>query len=196
MTMDAINWYLIGINILGFMMYGVNTFLYAHNAKRTVDSLLTIISALGGSIGILLFIVLFDRKTIKGNMMSRVFLLSITVIQIVAYLFLRGFHSDEITFAIWKPFEEHVLLTIYLLAINIVTLIAFGIDKIRAIERKKHVQRIRILTLLGLAFAGGSIGALIGMYTFRHKTHKDYFTIGIPLILAMQIIVLFYLANI
>lgn len=196
MEIGVLEWYLVGINVLGFVMYGVNTFLYAHKAKWTVDALLTIVSALGGSIGIFLFIILFDRGTVKANMMSRVYLVSIMIIQIVAYLFFRGFHSDKIIYAFWKPLEENLLLKFYLLVINIITLVAFGIDKIRAVERKRKVRRIRILTLLGLSFAGGSIGALIGMYAFRHKTSKDYFTVGIPLILTMQIVVLFYLVNI
>ena len=63
------------------------------------------------------------------------------------------------------------------------TFAAFAIDKIHAIEGK---SRIRILTLLGLAFMGGSVGALLGIYILRHKTKVDYFTVGIPLIMVMQ----------
>ena len=55
--------------------------------------------------------------------------------------------------------------------------------------------RIRILTLLGLSFIGGSVGGLIAMYAFRHKTKKDYFTVGLPLIMVMQVVVVFYLMN-
>ena len=75
---------------------------------------------------------------------------------------------------------------------NIVTMVAFAIDKIAALE---HRSRIRIITLLGLAIIGGSIGALIGMYLFHHKTRKDYFSVGVPLIIFMQIVVIFYLMN-
>ena len=71
--------------------------------------------------------------------------------------------------------------------------LAFAIDKFAAIE---HRSRIRIVTLLGLSFLGGSFGGLLAMYLLRHKTKKDYFTIGIPLIIIMQIIVLFYIMNI
>ena len=51
------------------------------------------------------------------------------------------------------------------------------------------------MALLGLAFIGGSVGALIGMYGFHHKTKKAYFTVGVPLILLMQVVVLFYVMN-
>ena len=134
-----------------------------------------------------------DRKAQKGTMMSRVFVICMLVIQIIIFLFIKGFHNDEITFAFWEFFDKWKILLIYLLAINIVTLIAFGIDKINAAE---HRSRIKIVTLLGLAFVGGSIGALIAMYAFRHKIKKDYFTVGVPLIIVMQIIVVFYLMNI
>jgi len=79
------------------------------------------------------------------------------------------------------------------LAINILTLILFALDKIAAIENR---SRIRIVTLLGLAFIGGSIGGLIAMYVFHHKTKKDYFTVGMPLIIIMQLVVIFFLMNV
>ena len=60
----------------------------------------------------------------------------------------------------------------------------------------EHRSRIRIVTLLGLAFVGGSLGSLLAVYLLRHKTKKDYFTIGIPLIIVMQIVVIFYVMNI
>ena len=76
-------------------------------------------------------------------------------------------------------FAEHRILLIYLGVINLVTFIVFAIDKANA---RANRSRIRIVTLLGLSFAGGSVGGLISMYLFRHKTQKDYFTVGMPLI--------------
>ena len=84
------------------------------------------------------------------------------------------------------------VLVIYLFVINFVTFAAFAVDKIAAIERK---SRIRIVTLLGLSFIGGSLGALIAMYLLRHKTKKDYFTVGVPLTMVMQVVVIFFLMN-
>ena len=69
---------------------------------------------------------------------------------------------------------------------------AYGVDKLNAMNGR---SRIAIVTLLILAGVGGSIGGLIAMYLFRHKTNKDYFTVGIPLILLMQITVIFYVMN-
>lgn len=80
---------------------------------------------------------------------------------------------------------------IYLAAVNIITFIMFGADKARAVKDK---WRISEAALILAALLGGSIGALAGMRIFHHKTKHRKFTIGIPVILALQIIfmVLYY----
>lgn len=192
MEVSAFSIYLIIINIVGFLLFIINTLLYKYTEDKQVDTGLTIISLLGGSLGIVLSIMIFDRKAVKGNMMSRVFVICIFVIQIIIFLIVKGHLADELTFAVGEYLNEHLALLIYLFVINFVTFVAFAIDKIAAIE---HRSRIRIVTLLGLAFIGGSIGALIAIYVLRHKTQKDYFTVGVPLIILMQAVVLFYLMN-
>ena len=72
----------------------------------------------------------------------------------------------------------------YLAAINVVTFLVYGLDKWKA---KQGAWRIKEATLLILAAVGGSIGALLGMQTFRHKTKHLQFTVGVPLILLVQI---------
>ena len=72
----------------------------------------------------------------------------------------------------------------YLLIVNAAAFMLMLIDKIKA---KKNRWRIKESTLMLSAALGGSIGALAGMYTFRHKTLHRKFTIGIPLILGLQI---------
>ena len=64
------------------------------------------------------------------------------------------------------------------------------IDKIKA---KKNLWRIKESTLMLWAAIGGSVGALAGMYTFRHKTLHRKFTIGIPAILILQIAAVIYI---
>lgn len=76
------------------------------------------------------------------------------------------------------------ILLVYLLIINAVDFLFMFIDKQKA---KKKKWRIPEATLMGIAAIGGSIGSLIGMYTFRHKTLHKKFTIGIPAILILQI---------
>lgn len=81
---------------------------------------------------------------------------------------------------------------IYLIVINIIAFLAMYIDKRKA---KYGRWRIPEQTLFILAVIGGSIGAIIGMYTFRHKTKKLRFSIGFPLILVLQIILMVSLWN-
>lgn len=77
-----------------------------------------------------------------------------------------------------------VLITIYMLAVNIFGFALMGIDKARA---KKRGFRIPEATLFVVAVIGGSIGSIIGMFIFRHKTRKWYFIYGMPVILLLQI---------
>ena len=190
--MSTLEKYLIAVNIIGFLMYFINFLLYKFTSSANVDNLLTILSLAGGSLGIFVFIVLFDRKSVKENMMSRVFLICVLIIQIIILLFIKGFHGEELNFAFWEFFGKYKILIVYLAIINFITFAAFAIDKIHAIEGK---SRIRIFTLLGLAFMGGSVGALLGIYILRHKTKVDYFTVGIPLIMVMQGVVVFFVMN-
>ncbi len=74
---------------------------------------------------------------------------------------------------------------IYLAIMNLVGFLLMGIDKAKA---KRHAFRIPEATLFLVAAFGGSIGSIIGMYTFRHKTKHKSFVIGMPVILAVQII--------
>jgi uncharacterized membrane protein YsdA (DUF1294 family)/rhodanese-related sulfurtransferase len=72
----------------------------------------------------------------------------------------------------------------YIVIVNILAFCLYGIDKSAAIRQK---QRIPNRVLLLLAVFGGSLGALIGMYTFRHKTKKWYYTVTVPVLLIIQI---------
>ena len=190
--MNAFEKYLIAINIIGFLIYFINFLLYKYTKSANIDVILTLLALAGGSLGIFAFIVLFDRKSVKDNMMSRVFLICVLIIQIIIALFIKGFHGDEIIIAFWEFFGRNKILMIYLGIINVITFLAFAIDKINAVKGKR---RIKILTLLGLAFVGGSLGALLGMYTLRHKTKVDYFTVGVPLIIVVQVAVVFVVMN-
>ena len=77
-------------------------------------------------------------------------------------------------------------LLLYLCIINAVGFLLMLIDKQKA---KKRQWRIPEKTLIGVAIIGGSIGSLLGMYTFRHKTRHVKFTAGIPAILILQLMI-------
>ena len=78
----------------------------------------------------------------------------------------------------------------YLIFINIITFMMYGIDKLKA---KKGKWRISEATLLMMAIVGGSIGAWAGMRIWHHKTMHKKFQYGIPTIIIMQVALVVYL---
>lgn len=78
----------------------------------------------------------------------------------------------------------------YVIVINIITLILYGIDKLKA---KKGWWRIPEATLLIFAIIGGSVGALCAMKLFHHKTMHKKFYLGVPAILIAQLVITFIL---
>ena len=79
----------------------------------------------------------------------------------------------------------------YLLFVNVVTFITYGIDKYKA---KKGKWRISEATLLSMAIFGGCVGARLGMKAFHHKTMHKKFYIGVPTIIILQIAFAVWLA--
>ena len=80
-------------------------------------------------------------------------------------------------------------IVIYLVVINIIGFFAMGIDKWKA---KNNAWRIPENTLFVITALGGGIGTIAGMYTFRHKTKKARFTLGLPAILILEIAFIIY----
>ncbi|MNE27738.1 hypothetical protein D3C80_1211570 [compost metagenome] len=81
-----------------------------------------------------------------------------------------------------------VLLTGYILIVNLLLLLMMGIDKYKA---RNHQWRIPELTLLGIGLAGGGAGGLLGMFLFHHKTRKLIFYIAY----ALGIVLCYYVSN-
>ncbi len=84
------------------------------------------------------------------------------------------------------------MLFYYLIVINVVTFLVYGIDKWKA---KQGSWRISEATLLILAVIGGSIGALLGMKVWHHKMMHKKFKYGLPLILLVQIALIYLLLD-
>ena len=78
----------------------------------------------------------------------------------------------------------------YLLLINAAGFLLMLVDKEKA---KRNRFRIPEATLLTMALFGGSVGVLLGMYTFRHKTKHFKFKVGLPFILAVELLIFIYL---
>lgn len=89
----------------------------------------------------------------------------------------------------------YTIVLTYLELINLVSFVLYGVDKRRA---RRGRWRIPESALILVAVIGGSVGALGGMYLFRHKTRKPRFSVGVPVILGMQILfflLLFYVVS-
>lgn len=84
------------------------------------------------------------------------------------------------------------LLLSYFAAVNLIGFALMGIDKYKA---KKRAFRIPEATLFIVAIIGGSIGSILGMYAFRHKTRHRAFVYGMPFILIVQIALIIALMN-
>lgn len=78
-------------------------------------------------------------------------------------------------------------LAVYLLIINLVGFVQMGIDKRRSIQRRWRIPEAQLFLVAAI---GGSIGSLLGMYVFRHKTKHKSFVIGMPLILIVQLVII------
>ena len=84
------------------------------------------------------------------------------------------------------------ILAAYFIILNIIGFDLMGIDKYKA---KKRAFRIPEATLFIVALIGGSIGSILGMHIFRHKTRHWYFVYGMPFILVVQILLIFALLH-
>lgn len=84
------------------------------------------------------------------------------------------------------------IVTLYLAVMNLTGFAMMGIDKRKAVRR---LWRIPESTLFVIAIIGGSIGSIIGMRVFHHKTRHWYFVLGMPLILILQILLVYAIAK-
>lgn len=190
---SSIYTYIIIINVVGFATYLINMLFNKFIRHTQVELLIAIISFIGGALGVLLAILLFDQKFEKDNMMLRTFIICTFIIQTILFSWIKTTNLNEISFDIIGFFKTNKILLHYLILINIITFITFALDKLKAILGK---WRLKTITLLGLCFIGGSIGGLLSMHIFRHKTKVEYFTYGIPIIMVMQSIFVIFLINI
>lgn len=79
----------------------------------------------------------------------------------------------------------------YLVTVNALSLVFMLVDKIKA---RKNLWRMPEAVLLGICAIGGSLGGLVGLKLFRHKTLHPQFSIGIPVMLALHIVLLVMVA--
>lgn len=187
-----LEYYLILINIISFILSIINIFLHKYT-KIKVDLLLNILALIFGTTGIILAIILFNKNNNKENILKIIQVVCLFIIQLIIVIIFKYNIINNISFKFWNLFKRFKYLLIYLETINIITFIIFTLDKLKAILGK---WRYKIATLLFLCIIGGGIGGTISMYLFRHKISKDYFKLGVPIIMITQIIILIFINNI
>lgn len=104
----------------------------------------------------------------------------------VSEMYLPEVERDFIWSVVGSPWG---LPTLWLVLINLVTFLVFGVDKLKAKRKSASIRRVPEKTLFLLAALGGSVGALVGMRVWRHKTLHRTFRFGIPAILVLQILI-------
>lgn len=189
--MDKIFIYLGLINVISFVLYIPYKSLRSGIIKSILTLILYFTGICGGSLGLILAILIFDRNAAKDGLSLKVFAFASFAIELVLFLLFRK-DVGNLSFDFVRFFEDRPYLFVYVLSINLISFLAFGFDKHRANRNK---WRLKNRLLLGLSFIGGAIGGLIGMNVFRHKTKKAYYKMGLPLMILMHILLLILIMN-
>ena len=107
-------YYLGAVNVIGFLLYGIHLKLFRQRVEGQVDIPLMCLSLAGGSGGILLSMLFFDRKVQKENVLLKVWNLCLLVIQIMVLLLFKEYQNHGLTLVFWDFFQEHPWLFWYL----------------------------------------------------------------------------------
>ncbi len=190
--MNNIFIYIFLINLFGFLLYIPYKSMRSGVLKSILILILYLIGICGGSLGLILAILIFDRNAAKDGLSLKVFAFASFVIELALLLIFRK-DMGSLSFDFVRFFEDRPYLFVYVLSINLISFLAFGFDKHRANRDKR---RLKNGLLLGLSFIGGAIGGLIGMKVFRHKTKKAYYKMGLSLMILMQVLILVLFMNV
>lgn len=180
-------------------------------AARVLTALMPLLALAGGSVGMLLGLILWERNVNKHN----VAWWFETAVGLVAWGMVCAWRCGLVSFngtSVFHAFNPAVLrgLGIYLLTMNCVTLLVFVADKRIALangdtprnrggragaSRPGGGSRSRVPEswLMGLSFMGGALGGIIAMRLFNHKTRDWYFVWGLPVFVVLQTVLFLYL---
>lgn len=198
--MDWLLTYLVGVNLVTFVLFTVDYFIMARNDYDQDTGLmdgriLSLFAVAGGAVGMLLALAVWARRVNKYNIAWWF----TSIVCLIAWAMVCAWKWGSISLgtswdSIFSGFNPTVLrwLSIYLLVINIVTFLAFDYDKHVAMNRQGR-RRLPELRLMGLSLLGGTIGGMIAMRVFNHKTKRWYFVMGLPLFVCLQTTLFLYL---
>ncbi len=204
--MDWFLIYLVGINVVTFLLFTIDYLImagndYDWNTGLMDGRILSIFAVVGGAAGMLLAMIVWARKVNKHNIAWWFTSIVCLIVWAMVCAWKWGLVSFGVSWNnLFAGFNRTVLkaLGVYLLIVNVVTLAAFGIDKAIAVgngrkPQDKGKKRLPELWLMGLSLAGGAVGGIVGMRLFRHKINDWYFVWGLPAFIVLQVMLFFYL---
>ena len=202
--MDPFLRYLIAINVVAFLAFAIDHFLcvrYPALDESAVNSLvLDAFPLAGGAVGTLLALFVFTgmvsgRRMNKHNvacwLLAIVCLLAWGIGITVAFGLVSIDLSVESLLSGWD-LDKLKVLGVYLAIVNVLAFALFAWDKHVAASGNDYGRRVPEAHLLGLSLLGGSIGGLIAMHAFRHKTKKWYFVWGLPAFAVLDVVLVLY----
>ena len=188
MSLTVFQWYVIAINIIAFLVYTIDFQIYKHGGDGIKPEVLcNLVTIFGGAFGTVLAEVLWDRKINKDNAQSRIYTAVWLIIQIAFFWVLWGPNHETAKSQALSIYNDHKIICIYYLAINIVTFIVFAIDKIKAMA---GAWRIREIVLIGLCLIGGGVGGILAMDICNHKVKSTHFMFGVPPMICAHLVLI------
>lgn len=192
MSLTFLQWYVIAINIIAFLVFTIDFQLYSHGGDGIKPAVLcNLVTVFGGAIGTLIAQVIWDRKINKDNAQSRIYTAVWLIIQVAVFWMLWGPNHETAKSQAVSFYECHKLLCIYYFSINLFTFFVFAIDKIKAVV---GAWRIREVFLLGLCLLGGGVGGILAMDICNHKVKSMHFMIGVPLMTCAHLVLMVFIA--
>ena len=197
--------YLILINAVSFFLFTIDLHRHGKTGRTLQPAWIFMVSVLlGGAAGANLYFLLFfphfmrsKRKSRKVNSIEhdtyncwRICCLLTLVVQAI---FVFTVYGSRIHLSLRQitPYRDKLMpgILFYLVLINLVTFIIFAVDKWKA---RNNRFRIKEAVLFLLCLLGGTIGGIIGVHALHHKTTRQAFVVGIPLILLVQVVTVIY----
>ena len=192
MTLTSLQWYVVAINIIAFLVYTIDFQIYIHGGKGIKPAVLcNLVTICGGALGTLVAEILWDRKINKINAQSRIYTLAWLILQGAFFWSICGPNRETVKTHALAFYNEHKILCNYYAAINLVTFVVFAIDKIKAIMGN---WRIREVILLGLCLLGGGAGGLLAMDILNHKVKSMHFMVGVPLLISAHLVLIAFIS--
>ena len=189
--LDALQTYLLVINVVAFIVFTIDFFVYTHTGGEIMNhGLMCIFAVIGGPLGMLLAFLVWDRKVRKANVAWRFVAIAMLVVWAIILANVYGWLRFDAARLGESLARDHTPLLVYLAIINVATFVVFCVDKAKAVAGG---YRIREFVLLGMSFAGGAVGGMLGMLIAHHKVNTYYFRYGLPIMLVIDVAVVAFL---